>query len=353
MADHHLRRHPRRDLPRRGPAGDVRRDDHRHARRVHGTAGHPVPPADGPAERRRRRDRLAGAVQPDLRVPGPADRHRRPGRPGRAVARPRRRHPRGRLVRVRGRAQTCCTTSTCTSRPAPRLALVGETGSGKTTLAGLVARLHDPTSGRVLVDGVDVRDVRLADLAHVVGVVSQDTYLLHASVRENLRHARPGATDVEIEEACRAARIHDVLAGLPDGLRHRGRRPRAPVLRRRAAAARHRADAAPRPRGARPRRGHQRARQRDRARRPGCPRPRGPRAGRPSRSPTGSRRSATPTRSRSSTTAGSSSSGRTTSWSPAAAATPRCSVPASWLPPRTRSGRTSGGTAAARRRGRG
>ena len=97
------------------------------------------------------------------------------------------------------------------------LALVGETGSGKTTLAGLVARLHDPTSGRVLVDGVDVRDVRLADLAQVVGVVSQDTYLLHASVRDNLRHARPGATDAEIEEACRAARIHDVLAGLPDG----------------------------------------------------------------------------------------------------------------------------------------
>ena len=97
------------------------------------------------------------------------------------------------------------------------LALVGETGSGKTTLAGLVARLHDPTSGRVLVDGVDVRDVRLADLAQVVGVVSQDTYLLHASVRDNLRHARPGATDAEIEDACRAARIHDVLAGLPDG----------------------------------------------------------------------------------------------------------------------------------------
>jgi len=97
------------------------------------------------------------------------------------------------------------------------LALVGETGSGKTTLAGLVARLHDPTSGRVLVDGVDVRDLRLADLARVVGVVSQDTYLLHASVRDNLRHARPDATDAEIEDACRAARIHDVLVGLPDG----------------------------------------------------------------------------------------------------------------------------------------
>ena len=97
------------------------------------------------------------------------------------------------------------------------LALVGETGSGKTTLAGLVARLHDPTSGRVLLDGVDLRDVRLTDLAGAVGVVSQDTYLLHASVRDDMRHARPDATDAEIEEACRAARIHDVLAGLPEG----------------------------------------------------------------------------------------------------------------------------------------
>ncbi len=97
------------------------------------------------------------------------------------------------------------------------LALVGETGSGKTTLAGLVARLHDPTSGRVLLDGVDLRDVRLDDLAGAVGVVSQDTYLLHASVLDNLRHARPEATDAEIEQACRSARIHDVIAGLPEG----------------------------------------------------------------------------------------------------------------------------------------
>jgi ATP-binding cassette subfamily B protein len=97
------------------------------------------------------------------------------------------------------------------------LALVGETGSGKTTLAGLVARLHDPTGGRVLLDGVDLRDVRLADLADAIGVVSQDTYLLHASVRDNLRHARPDATDAEIADACRTARIHNVLAALPDG----------------------------------------------------------------------------------------------------------------------------------------
>jgi len=97
------------------------------------------------------------------------------------------------------------------------LALVGETGSGKTTLAGLVARLHDPTRGRVLLDGVDLRDLRLRDLADAVGVVSQDTYLLHASVRDNLRHAKPDATDAEIEDACRAARIHQVIETLPKG----------------------------------------------------------------------------------------------------------------------------------------
>ncbi|WP_343963951.1 ABC transporter ATP-binding protein [Kribbella koreensis] len=97
------------------------------------------------------------------------------------------------------------------------LALVGETGSGKSTLASLVARLYDPTSGRVTVDGIDLRDLRLADLASVVGVVSQETYLLHTTVRENLRYAKPDATDAEIEDAARAAQVHDLIAGLPDG----------------------------------------------------------------------------------------------------------------------------------------
>ncbi|MBM7488846.1 ATP-binding cassette subfamily B protein [Micromonospora luteifusca] len=97
------------------------------------------------------------------------------------------------------------------------LALVGETGSGKSTLAGLVSRLHDPTGGRVTIDGVDLRDLRLADLAAIVGVVSQETYLLHTTIRENLRYARPGATDAEIEDASRAAQIHDLIARLPDG----------------------------------------------------------------------------------------------------------------------------------------
>jgi ATP-binding cassette subfamily B protein len=97
------------------------------------------------------------------------------------------------------------------------LALVGETGSGKTTLASLVARLHDPTAGAVRIDGVDVRELALAELAGTVGVVTQETYLLHSSVRDNLLHARPDATDAELEAASRAARIHDVITALPDG----------------------------------------------------------------------------------------------------------------------------------------
>ena len=97
------------------------------------------------------------------------------------------------------------------------LALVGETGSGKSTLASLVARLNDPTAGRVLIDGIDVRDLALGDLARIVGVVSQETYLQHGTVRENLRHAKPDATDDEMTAAARRAQVHDVVMALPDG----------------------------------------------------------------------------------------------------------------------------------------
>ena len=104
-----------------------------------------------------------------------------------------------------------------TAEPGTKVAVVGETGSGKTTLGYLVARLYDPQSGTVRIDGVDVRDLLLTDLASAVGVVSQETYLFHGSVRENLRFARPGATDEELEDAARAARIYDMLAALPEG----------------------------------------------------------------------------------------------------------------------------------------
>jgi ATP-binding cassette subfamily B protein len=98
-----------------------------------------------------------------------------------------------------------------------RTALVGETGSGKTTLAYLVARLYEPQRGRVTIDGVDVRDMTLDSLAATVGLVSQETYLFHASIRENLRFACPDASDKEIEEAAQAAQIHELISSLPDG----------------------------------------------------------------------------------------------------------------------------------------
>jgi ATP-binding cassette, subfamily B, bacterial len=96
-------------------------------------------------------------------------------------------------------------------------AIVGETGSGKTTLGYLAARLYDVDRGKVAIGGVDIRDLSFEALTNLVGVVSQETYLFHASVRENLRFAKPDATDEEIERAAEAAMIHDVIASLPDG----------------------------------------------------------------------------------------------------------------------------------------
>jgi ATP-binding cassette subfamily B protein len=101
--------------------------------------------------------------------------------------------------------------------PGTTLAVVGETGSGKTTLAYLLARLYEVGEGRVTIDGVDVRDLSHASLAAIVGVVSQETYLFHASIADNLRFAKPGATQDELERAARAAQIHDLIAALPEG----------------------------------------------------------------------------------------------------------------------------------------
>ncbi len=97
------------------------------------------------------------------------------------------------------------------------LAVVGETGSGKTTLSYLVPRLYDVTAGRVTIDGVDVRDLDFATLAEAVGVVSQETYLFHASIGDNLRFAKPDATDEELVAAAKAAQIHQHISGLPEG----------------------------------------------------------------------------------------------------------------------------------------
>jgi ATP-binding cassette subfamily B protein len=98
-----------------------------------------------------------------------------------------------------------------------KTALVGETGSGKTTCGYLVARLYDATEGTVSIDGIDVRELTFASLAAAVGVVSQETYLFHSTVRENIRFAKPDATDEEVEEAARAAQIHELISSLPDG----------------------------------------------------------------------------------------------------------------------------------------
>jgi ATP-binding cassette subfamily B protein len=101
--------------------------------------------------------------------------------------------------------------------PGRLIALVGPSGAGKTTLASLVPRLYDVTSGAVRIDGYDVRDLTQRSLRSAIGVVVQDPHLFHESVASNLRYARPDATQEELEAACRAAQIHEVVAALPEG----------------------------------------------------------------------------------------------------------------------------------------
>jgi len=104
-----------------------------------------------------------------------------------------------------------------TIAPGELVALVGPSGAGKTTSALLVPRIYDVSAGEVRVDGHDVRDYTLESLRASVGMVMQDPHLFHDTVRANLRYARPDATDDELVDACRAARIHDMIAALPDG----------------------------------------------------------------------------------------------------------------------------------------
>jgi ATP-binding cassette subfamily B protein len=102
-------------------------------------------------------------------------------------------------------------------QPGQLAALVGPSGAGKTTVTYLVPRLYDVQRGRVLIDDVDVRDYQLESLGDIIGVVTQETYLFHTTIRRNLMYGRPGATQEEMEAAARAANIHDRIAELPEG----------------------------------------------------------------------------------------------------------------------------------------
>lgn len=106
---------------------------------------------------------------------------------------------------------------TFTLKPGQLAALVGPSGAGKTTMTYLLPRLYDPTSGRILIDQHDLRDVTLTSLAENIGVVTQETYLFHDTIRTNLLYAKPDATDAELEAAAHAANIHTFIAELPAG----------------------------------------------------------------------------------------------------------------------------------------
>ena len=101
--------------------------------------------------------------------------------------------------------------------PGQLVALVGPSGAGKTTMTYLIPRLYDPSEGRILLDGHDLRDIKLDYLARQIGMVTQETHLFHDTLRTNLLYARLDATQEELEAACRAANIHDFIMGLPNG----------------------------------------------------------------------------------------------------------------------------------------
>ncbi|MFB4283876.1 ABC transporter ATP-binding protein [Nonomuraea sp. MTCD27] len=120
-------------------------------------------------------------------------------------------------VTFRHEGQPALRDVTLAVQPGQFAAIVGESGSGKTTLTHLIMRLHDPDHGRITIDGTDVRRLTRDSLATLFGVVTQEPVLLHATIADNLRYAKPDATTAELEAACRSARIHDRIMRLPDG----------------------------------------------------------------------------------------------------------------------------------------
>ena len=175
-------------------------------------------------------------------------------RPTAAARGPRARRAARRDLRLRRAARTRCATSPWSSRPARTVALVGATGSGKTTLVQLLPRLYDPRSGAVLIDGADVRDVDLVSLRGAIAVVDDDPFLFSDTVRDNIAYARPDATREEIEPAAERAQAAEFIAELPDGYDTRVGERGLTLSRRPAPADRDRARAPGRPADPDPRR---------------------------------------------------------------------------------------------------
>ena len=169
----------------------------------------------------------ASTTRRRLVPPTPIEERRRPGRGGGrrptartyAAAGAEANAPRGRrTVRVtRPASRSPLEDIDFEVKPGQLVALVGPSGAGKTTTTYLIPRLYDVDSGSVEIDGLDVRQISLQSIGQIVGFVTQETYLFHSSIRDNLRYARPDATDAELEVAARAAAIHDRIMELPDG----------------------------------------------------------------------------------------------------------------------------------------
>ena len=221
--------------------------------------------AVGRAAARGRRDR------------SPVRGHRHGPRHPRSRARRRRCPPGSGAIRLEGvsfayptrRGQPVLTDVDLEIAPGEVVALVGPSGAGKSTILSLLYRFYDVDAGRVLFEGVDVRELKLAELRRSLAMVAQEPVLLAGTIRDNIAYGRDGATDAEIEAAARDAYAHDFIIGVPRRLRHADRRARHEAVGRPEAAHRARPRAGREPARADPRRGDLEPRRRERGRGPG------------------------------------------------------------------------------------